>query len=148
MDDKRAVALMRYQIISAYLALDPPRGQRRAFLDKLAQKTWQHPDGRQVSFSAETLRAWIRRYRRGGLQALEDALHPKRGVQVLTPEHVKLFINLKKKIPERSLERLIFIAEDMEYIEYALNKIADESGVEEILNLPAVKVFKIKVITL
>lgn len=38
-----------------------------------------------------------------------------------------------------------FIAEDREYIRSALAKIAEESGVEEILNLPAVKVFKIKV---
>ena len=38
-----------------------------------------------------------------------------------------------------------FIAEDMASIESALARIAEESGVEEILNLPAVKVFKIKV---
>jgi DNA-binding Lrp family transcriptional regulator len=38
-----------------------------------------------------------------------------------------------------------FIAEDMDYIQSALAKIAEESGVEEILNLPAVRVFKIKV---
>ena len=122
MDDERAMALMRYQIISAYLAFDPPRGKRQAFLDKLAQKTWQHPDGRQVSFSAETLRAWIRRYRRGGLQALEDTPHPKRGVSVLTPEDVALFIKLKKEVPERSLERLIVIAEDMKLVEAGMIK--------------------------
>jgi DNA-binding Lrp family transcriptional regulator len=73
------------------------------------------------------------------------------------------------KVPEEKLERFVdavnaypgvthnylrnhtynvwftFIAEDMEYIRSALAKIADESGVDEILNLPAVKVFKIKV---
>ena len=38
-----------------------------------------------------------------------------------------------------------FIAEDMDFIQSALARIAEESGVEEILNLPAVKVFKIKV---
>jgi len=38
-----------------------------------------------------------------------------------------------------------FIAEDMEYIQSALARIAEESGVEEILNLPAVRVYKIKV---
>ena len=30
------LALMRYQAISGYLALDPPRGQRRAVLERLA----------------------------------------------------------------------------------------------------------------
>lgn len=38
-----------------------------------------------------------------------------------------------------------FIAENMEYIQSALVRIAEKTGVEEILNLPAVKVFKIKV---
>jgi len=38
-----------------------------------------------------------------------------------------------------------FIAEDMEYIRSALKRIAEETGVDKILNLPAVKVFKIKV---
>lgn len=38
-----------------------------------------------------------------------------------------------------------FIAEDMEFIESALSAIARKSGVQEILNLPAVRVFKIKV---
>ena len=38
-----------------------------------------------------------------------------------------------------------FIAEDMDFIQSALARIAEESGVEEILNLPAVRVFKIKV---
>jgi len=38
-----------------------------------------------------------------------------------------------------------FIAEDMEEIERALREIAEETGVEEIRNLPALRMFKIKV---
>jgi DNA-binding Lrp family transcriptional regulator len=38
-----------------------------------------------------------------------------------------------------------FIARDMNYIEDALMKISEETGVTEIRNLPAVKTFKIKV---
>ena len=38
-----------------------------------------------------------------------------------------------------------FIAETMEEIEQALDKIRQDTGVEEIRNLPAVKTFKIKV---
>ncbi len=33
-------ALLRYQAISAYLALDPPRGKRGPTLRKLASKAW------------------------------------------------------------------------------------------------------------
>ena len=75
-------ALLRYQAISAYLALDPPRGQRRKVLQQLAQKSWTLPDGRPVSFAADTLKTWVRRYRRGGLAALDDAARPRPGASV------------------------------------------------------------------
>jgi len=107
------VALMRYQAISAYLALDPRRGQRRAVLEQLAHKPWPHPDGHTVRYSAETLRQWVRRYRKGGLTALDDAPRPQRGVQALTPEQIALFCKLKQEVPERSLDRLILIAEEL-----------------------------------
>jgi DNA-binding Lrp family transcriptional regulator len=38
-----------------------------------------------------------------------------------------------------------FIAQDMAYINNALREVCEETGVKEILNLPAVKTFKIKV---
>jgi siroheme decarboxylase len=38
-----------------------------------------------------------------------------------------------------------FIAKDMEFIENSLKEISEKTGVEEILNLPASKMFKIKV---
>jgi DNA-binding Lrp family transcriptional regulator len=38
-----------------------------------------------------------------------------------------------------------FIAEDMAYIDDALEEISEKTGIREILNLPAVKTFKIKV---
>jgi len=38
-----------------------------------------------------------------------------------------------------------FIAPDMESIEKALEKISEQTGVDDILNLPAIKMFKIKV---
>lgn len=107
------MALLRFQAISAYLALDPPRGQRGPALRQLASKTWALPDGRQVRFSPETLRSWIRRHRRGGLAALEDKARPQRGVQALTPEQVETFCDLKREVPERSLERLLLIAADV-----------------------------------
>ena len=38
-----------------------------------------------------------------------------------------------------------FIAQDMAYIDNALSEISEETGVRDVLNLPAVKIFKIKV---
>jgi hypothetical protein len=61
-DPRHPMALCRYQAISAYLALDPPRGKRRELLEQLAQKSWTGPDGAPLHVSAETLRTWVRRY--------------------------------------------------------------------------------------
>ena len=44
-DPRRALALARYQIISAYLALEPARGQKRPLLEQLADSTAELPEG-------------------------------------------------------------------------------------------------------
>lgn len=110
-------ALVRYQIISAYLALEPRRGQRRAILDQLAARSWTGPDGSSFQVSAETIRVWVRRYRKGGLTALRDRPRPVRGIQALTPELIDLACGLKREVPERSLDRLLRILEDMGKVE-------------------------------
>ena len=110
------LALLRYQAISAYICLDPPRGQRTQTLKLLAERTWRLPDGRHVQFAAETLRGWIRRYRRHGLPGLEDAVRARPGVQVLTPEQVQILCALQRDVPSRSIERVIEVAEALERI--------------------------------
>ena len=110
------LALLRYQAISAYLSLRPPRGQRTALLRQLAEQTWRLPDGRQVQFAAETLRAWVRRFRRGGIEALEDKPRPRPGVQILDPEHIDILCRLKRDVPARSIDRVIRIARSTEVI--------------------------------
>src|SRR5690606_24180983 len=101
----------------AYLALEPARGQRGPLLEQLAAKSWPGPDGEPLRVSAETLRSWVRRYRKGGLLALRDKPRPQRGVQALTPEQIATVIALKREVPERSLERIVRIAEETGLIE-------------------------------
>ena len=110
------LALLRYQAISAYISLDPPRGQRTAVLQKLAARTWTLPDGRQVQFAAETLRGWVRRFRQGGLAALDNAPRPRPGVQVLDDEQKALLCRLKQDVPARSVDRIIEIAEELDLV--------------------------------
>jgi putative transposase len=116
-DRRMAWALCRYQVISAYLALDPPRGQRRATLELLARRTWNDPDGEPFKVAAETIRVWLRRYRRGGLDALQDARRPDRGTHALTDEQLDIVRRLKREVPERSLDRIIAIAEQTGLVE-------------------------------
>lgn len=112
-DAQLALALARYEIIGRYLALDPPRGQRRQVLEQLASKQWPWVDGEHIEVSSETLRVWIRRYRAAGLPGLMDKPRPKCGVSVLDDKQRELICTLKREVPERSLDRIITIAEQM-----------------------------------
>ena len=118
MDDPRMKkALARYQAISPYLATEPARGRRGALLHELSARVWPGPDGEPFQASAETLRAWIRRYRAGGLDALMDKDRPRRGVQALSPETIQAACALKRAVPERSIDRVLRILEDMALVE-------------------------------
>jgi len=116
-DPRRKIALVRFQIISAYLALDPARGHKRTLLDQLASRSWPGLDGEPLQVAAETLRTWIRRYRNGGLAELEDKPRPKRGVQLLNPDESALICQLKRDVPERSIDRIIEILEETKLVE-------------------------------
>jgi putative transposase len=116
-DRRQQMALVRYQIISPYLALKPPRGRRRELLRHLANQPATGPDGEPLCVQAETLRSWVRRYRRHGLAGLMDKQRPQRGIQVLTAEQVETVLSLKREVPERSLDRIKRIAEQTGLIE-------------------------------
>ncbi|MEO0601342.1 MAG: helix-turn-helix domain-containing protein [Myxococcota bacterium] len=109
---RRERALCRYQVISAYLAIDPPRGRREALRRQLAAKIWRDPDGQPLQVAAETIRVWVRRYRQGGLDALMDKPRARPGVQTLSPEIIERLCALKREVPERSLDRLLRIVEE------------------------------------
>ncbi|NOZ95493.1 MAG: DDE-type integrase/transposase/recombinase [Acidobacteria bacterium] len=115
-DHAEARALARYQVISAYLALEPPRGQRLHLLEQLAHRSWVGADGELFQVSAETIRKWVARYRDQGLEGLRDKSHPRRGTLALTPEQIELVCSLRREVPERSLDRIIRIAEDMKLV--------------------------------
>jgi putative transposase len=118
MDDPRlAKALCRYEVISQYLAQKPKRGVKKKLLEKLSKKQWPGPDGTFFTASAETIRAWARRYRRSGLSGLMDKERPKRGVTVLTEEQQNIICGLKEDVHGRSLERIISIAEKTNLME-------------------------------
>ena len=113
-DDPRLTkALSRYQVVSAYTAADLNRGERRAFCEHLATRTWIGPDGQPMRVKAETIRVWVRRYRIGGFEALFDKERPQPGVQAIPPELLEKVIALKTKVPERTLDTLIRVMEDL-----------------------------------
>ena len=77
-------ALLRFKIISAYLAENPPRGQRRAMLEHLSNKTWMLENGEIVAVKPDTIRYWVRLYRNGGFEALKDKPRSDKGCRAIT----------------------------------------------------------------
>ena len=58
----------------------------------------------------------MRAYRRHGLEGLEDTPRTRVGVGVLTPEQIEVICALKRQVPERSLDRVIQIAEELDKV--------------------------------
>jgi putative transposase len=107
-------ALFRYQVISGYLAADPPRGKRRLVLEQLAAKPWLLPSGEAAQVKAETIRYWLRLYQRGGFEALKDKPRSDQGVRAIPEQIIECACKLKLQVPERSIERIITIMENMQ----------------------------------
>jgi putative transposase len=107
-------ALLRFQIISAFLADNPPRGKRRQMLEHLAAKTWFLESGEVFSVKPETIRYWLRVYRLGGFEALKDQPRRDKGIRAIPEELIEKACKLKREVPERSIERIITIMENLQ----------------------------------
>jgi putative transposase len=107
-------ALFRFQVISSYLAADPPRGKRRQILEQLASKSWILQSGEVARVKAETIRYWLRLYRRDGFEALKDKPRSDHGIRAIPKEIIEEACKLKLQVPERSIERIITIMENMQ----------------------------------
>lgn len=117
LDPQLKKAICRYEVISPYLAARPKRGQKKQLLEQLAARMWTDEKGEPLKVEAETIRSWLRRYRHHGLTGLMDRPRARRGVQALTAEQVELVCDLKREVPERSLDRVIEIAEGMKLLD-------------------------------
>lgn len=106
--DKTDVAVWRYGIISRLLHRNDEDGTLEDSLIQLASRTYRKPDGRTVSYSLETLRKWLYRYRNGGLPALQDAPRKNLGRHCSVSQVIenRLF-ELRKEHPRWPLSRLL-----------------------------------------
>jgi hypothetical protein len=72
-DHRHAVALFRYGLIAELLQIPPGSGRLQQRLEDKAAQEYTIPGTRRRRVAAETLRDWLKRYRKGGF----DALLPK-----------------------------------------------------------------------
>jgi transposase InsO family protein len=107
-DHRQAVALFRYGLIADLVPL--PAGSA-GITERLRAKAREHhtiPGSRRTRVAAETLRDWLKAYRRGGFEALMPKPRRDRGRPRRLPvAAAELLISIKEQSPTLSVRRVI-----------------------------------------
>ena len=100
-------ALWRYAVISSFLHAAPTDASLRQRLQQAASKEWIDPTGHARPIPAETLRHWIYRYRKGGIQALADRIRRDKGMTQVCDEMIQALAKLREEFPALTTQRLL-----------------------------------------
>lgn len=105
--DKTEIAVWRYGIISRLLHRNEEEETLDYELQHLAAQPFRRPDGSSVTFSPETLRKWLYRYRHGGLPALGDTPGKNTGTHGSVPDKIAGRLKkLRQEHPRWTLARM------------------------------------------
>jgi transposase InsO family protein len=90
-------ARFRFSVVGALLSAPPARGELKAALESLAEKTWTHPvTGREIRFAAKTIERWLYRARHeqeDPVGVLRRAVRKDCGKVSLKPQLVECLVN-------------------------------------------------------
>lgn len=105
---REAVALFRYGLIADLLHLPPGGRGIGARLAEKAEQTYDVPFSGRARVAAETLRHWLKAYRRSGFDGLKPKARKDAGSSHALPQHVQdLLCELKENQPELSVQLII-----------------------------------------
>jgi len=105
---RQAVALFRYGVIADLVHASTDRTGITAQLRAKASKDYVIPGSRRTRVAAETIRDWLKRYRRGGFDALLPKPRADRGQPRRLPDAVaEALIAIKTQHPQLSVRRVI-----------------------------------------
>lgn len=102
------MALFRYGIIADFVNLLPGAKGLYALIKKKAEQRYSIPGSRRTEVAEETIRSWLKKYRKGGF----DALHPKtrtdKGKARRLPlEVADVLLAIKEESPELTVPLVI-----------------------------------------
>ena len=107
-DLRQSVALFRYGLIAEFVHLPPNSPGLYAKLDLKSAQTYTIPGSDRTHVAAETLRDWLKAYRRGGFDALLPKVRADRGhSRALPPQMADALLSLKEELPALSIPLLI-----------------------------------------
>lgn len=111
-DEKEKLAVFRFGVIAALVCTKfDNKAQERSVRADILAKTWKHPDGSSCSIAARTLRLWIARYRKHGLDGLYNSMKRERTnkgqTKVLPRPVLEEAIKLRREVPSRSVRTIL-----------------------------------------
>ena len=107
-DHRQAVALFRYGLIADLVRLEPGSKGLYAQIEQKAAGEYTIPGSTRTRVAAETLRDWLKRYRRGGFEALLPKPRADRGQsRALPAEIVDVLLAIKEGNPALSVQLVI-----------------------------------------
>jgi putative transposase len=118
---RQALALFRYGLIAEFIHL--PAGSRGLYarLREKASAEYTIPGSARVRVAAETLRHWLKDYRRGGFDALLPKGRSDRGrSRALSQAVADALLSLKEQQPELSIPQLIRAVQQSEAVPESL----------------------------
>ena len=107
-EHRHAVALFRYGLIADLVRLPPGSKGLYTLIEQKAAAEYTIPGSERTRVAAETLRDWLKRYRRGGFDALLPKPRADRGhTRSLPPEVVDGLLEIKEGNPKLSVQLVI-----------------------------------------
>ena len=107
-DHRHAVALFRYGLIADLVRLEPGSKGLYALIEQKAADTYTIPGSHRTRVAAETIRDWLKAYRRGGFDALLPKPRADRGQsRSLPPQVVDTLLEIKEGNPKLSVQLVI-----------------------------------------
>ena len=107
-DRRHEIALFRYGLIADLVQLPPGTKGLHALIEKKAAGEYTLPGSTRTRVAAETIRDWLKRYRRGGFDALLPKPRADRGqARSLPPEVVEVLLATKEANPKLSVQLVI-----------------------------------------
>jgi transposase InsO family protein len=106
--DETEIAVWKYGIISRLLHRNEEEDTLGNELIRLADQSFRRPDGIIMTYSPETLRKWLYRYRHGGLPALGDVPRKNQGTHGSVPKTIAdRLAELRQEHPRWTLARML-----------------------------------------
>lgn len=110
-DPRQTVALFRYGLIAEFVHLPLGSPGLYAKLREKANQAYTIPGSTRTRVAVETLRDWLKSYRRGGFDALLPKPRTDRGrSRALPPAIADSLLSLKEELPQLSIPQLIRVA--------------------------------------